>query len=97
MGSAPMTAPLALLPLFVVACAAGFFAARRAVVDFLPTLGTGMASVLLVGALIAAAETGSVAARYLALLAVVCASIAGILAFGAGEGWQPDQAEDDAP
>ncbi|SEI73341.1 NAD(P) transhydrogenase subunit alpha [Sphingobium sp. AP50] len=92
-----MTAPLALLPLFLIACAAGLVVGRRATVDFLPTLGTGIASVILVGALIAAAETGSVAARYLALLAVACASIAGILAFGAGEDWRPDQAEDDAP
>ncbi|WP_298398111.1 NAD(P) transhydrogenase subunit alpha [Sphingobium sp.] len=80
-----MTGAFALLPLFLLACLGGALASRRAASQSNPALGAGIASILLVGALIAAAETGSAAARYLALLAVFCASAAAILAFGVGE------------
>lgn len=90
-----MTVAVGLLPLFLLACLGGGFVLRRAAFPPAPALGAGIASIVLAGALIAAAETGSVMARYLALFAVVCASAAGVLAFGSGERWPDD--DRDAP
>lgn len=74
-----------MLPLFLLACLASGFMVRRAGSPPAPALIAGFSSIVLAGALIAAAETGSATARYLALLAVLCASMAGVLAFGVVE------------
>lgn len=90
-----------LLPLFLLACSGGFIVARpdgdpdrplwRAGVGALP-------AIMLVGAVIAAAESGSASARYLALFAVLIASVAAVLLVGVTERrWPPvAPAEDDA-
>ncbi len=83
-----MTGALALLPLFLAACAGGYLVARpRADIDrsgWQSGVG-GMAAILLVGALIAAAEAGSATARYIALIALLCASVASVLLLGVPE------------
>lgn len=74
-----------LLPLFLLACASGYAAARPgSEPDALCWRGGmgGIAAIIIVGALIAAAEAGSVTARYLALFAVLVASAATVMILG---------------
>lgn len=89
-----------LLPLFLLACAAGFFAARPDGDPDRPLWRAGLGAlpaIMLVAALIAAAEAGSAGARYLALFAVLIASVAAILLVGVPERrWPPvDDADDE--
>lgn len=91
---------LGLLPLFVLACIGGYVAARPGVDPGRPFWRAGVAGpvvVILVGALIAAAETLSTMARYLALVAVLASSAAAVMMLGIMERrWPPvhDDADD---
>lgn len=82
-----------LLPLFLLACVAGFLAARPDGAPDRPLWRAGVGAlpaIMLVGAVIAAAEAGSASARYLALFAVLIASVAAILLVGIAERrWPP--------
>jgi NAD(P) transhydrogenase subunit alpha len=87
----------ALLPLFLLACAGGYIAARPGIGPDGPQwrMGIGgVASTILVGALVAAAEAGSATARYLALAAVLCASTAAVMALGVMERRWPSVGQD---
>lgn len=89
-----------LLPLFLLACAGGFIAARPNADLDRPLWRAGLGAlpaIMLVGAVIAAAESGSITARYLALFAVLAASVAAILLVGVPERrWPPvDDASDE--
>jgi NAD(P) transhydrogenase subunit alpha len=94
-----MTGALALLPLFLAACAGGYIAARPRTDSDRPAWRSGIggvAAILLVGTLIAAAEAGSAMARYIALIALLCASAASVLLLGVPErGLTPDSDGDD--
>lgn len=83
---------VSLLPLFLLACAGGYIAARPGAGDGAEGDGPfwragigGPTAIILVGALIAAAESGSATARYLALFAVVSASAATVMMLGVME------------
>lgn len=84
---------LSLLPLFLLACAGGYIVAGRGDDMDLPVWRAGIggpAAIILVGALIAAAEAGSATARYIALFAVLSASAAAVMMLGAVERrWPP--------
>ncbi|WP_416463402.1 hypothetical protein [Sphingomonas sp. VDB2] len=83
-----MTGAPALIPLFLLACAGGYVAARPGPDPERPHWQSGIggvAAILLVGALIAAAEAGSATARYLALIALLCASAASVILLGVPE------------
>lgn len=90
-----------LLPLFLLAVAGGFIAARPDADPDRPLWRGGIGAlpaIMQVGAVIAAAESGSASARYLALFAVLIASVAAVLLVGVPERrWPPiAPAEDDA-
>ena len=77
-----------LLPLFLIACAAGYIVARPGGDSGRPLWRAGIggpAAIILVGTLIAAAEAGSAAARYVALFAIICASAATVILIGVME------------
>lgn len=82
-----------LLPLFLLAVAGGFIAARPDGDPDRPLWRAGLGAlpaIMLVGAVITAAEAGSASARYLALFAVLVASVAAILLVGIPERrWPP--------
>lgn len=84
---------LSLLPLFFLACASGFIAARPDADPDRPLWRGGVGAlpaIMLVGAVIAAAEAGSASARYCALFAVLIASVAAVLLVGVPERrWPP--------
>jgi NAD(P) transhydrogenase subunit alpha len=69
---------ITILSIFVLACFVGYFVVwgvTPALHTPLMAVTNAISSVIIVGALIAAAETGSPAARYLGLFGVVLASI----------------------
>ena len=82
-----------LVPLFLLACAGGYVVARPGVEADPPHWRAGigaLAAIILAGAVIAAAEAGGAAARYVALIAVLCASAATVLMVGVIERrWPP--------
>ncbi|WP_088183108.1 hypothetical protein [Sphingobium sp. Z007] len=94
-----MTGALALLPLFLLGCAGGYVIARPRADSKRSAWQSGVggaAAILLVGALIAAAEAGSATARYIALIALLCASAASVLLLGVPERHvSPDGDSDD--
>jgi NAD(P) transhydrogenase subunit alpha len=69
---------IAILSIFVLACFVGYFVVwgvTPALHTPLMAVTNAISSVIIVGALIAAAEAGSPAAKWLGLLAVVLASV----------------------
>ena len=69
---------IAILSIFVLACFVGYFvvwSVTPALHTPLMAVTNAISSVIIVGALIAAAEAGSAAAKWLGLLGVVLASI----------------------
>lgn len=92
-----MTGGWSLLPLFLLACAGGYLVARPVADTSFSVWRRGVESlspVLLVGAVIAAAESGSAVARYLALLAVLCAGAAAVMILGSAERASPPPPDD---
>ncbi|MEC3910426.1 NAD(P) transhydrogenase subunit alpha [Sphingobium sp. CR2-8] len=81
------------MPVFLLACLGGYVVARPGADAATPYWRAGVggvAAIILVGALIAAAEAGSAAARYMALMALLCASTAAVLLLGVVERrWPP--------
>jgi len=69
---------VAILSIFVMACFVGYYvvwSVTPALHTPLMAVTNAISSVIIVGALIAAAEAGSAAAKWLGLLAVVLASV----------------------
>jgi len=94
-----MTGALALMPLFLLACASGYMVARPGPDIDRPGWQSGVggvAAIFLIGTLIAAAEAGSATARYLALFALLCASSASVLLLGVPERRLPPGDDDGA-
>lgn len=69
---------IAILSIFVLACFVGYYvvwSVTPALHTPLMAVTNAISSVIIVGALVASAEAGSAAAKYLGLLAVVLASV----------------------